>query len=169
MGQTTLSDTGFDKFSKRTCKERSLEGTDRGHRAVQSETEGRGPAAHRNRVVASYPLSPALVQSLGPGRRGGCVRFSGNATVRGHRPRPGTRAGRNHHLQVPPPHGAAQPGGSPVRPGQCLPSRERAEGEPGYDHGCQHHRCTGFDEESDEGAGPGDALHAQGQAVALRH
>ena len=178
MRQTTLSDTGFDKYNKKTRKERFLDDMDKiipwkelteaiepfypkpkgaGRRPIGIERMLRIHFLQHWFNLSDPAAEEALYDSLA------MRRFVGIDLGREPAPDETTICKFRHLME------RHQPGRSPVRPGQCLPGRERAEGEPGHDRGCQHHRRTEFDEEPEEGTGPGDALHAQGQAVVLRH
>ena len=148
MRQTTLSDVGFDKYKKKTRKERFLDDMEKiipwAELAEAIEPFYPKPKGAGRRPIGVermlrihflqhwFNLSdPAAEEALYDSRA--MRRFVGIDLGRG------ARTGRDHGLQVPSSDGKAQPGGSPVRAGQRVFARERAEGEPGHDRGCQHH------------------------------
>src|SRR5690348_6409609 len=95
MKQLTLAAAGLERYAKTTRRAAFLAEMEgvvpwsalcAADRAILSEA-GQWPPAGRGGADAAHLFLAAVVQSVGPGGRGGALRFVGNAALCRHRPR----------------------------------------------------------------------------------
>src|SRR5450432_17584 len=171
--QTLAAQTGFEKYGRKTKRERFLEEMEQvvPWAELQGLVEPYYPKGENGRPTMGLSIMLRmyfLQQWFNLSDPGAEDALYESPAVCGHRSGARAGAGREHHPSVPSPVGETRTGRGDAERGEPV------SGEPGHPHhhgddcGRDHYSRALVDQETERRARSGDASDAQGEAVVLR-